>query len=94
MPNKSEGIREILDKLENYALDHYERNILWRIYLHLVELPAFIQYLFSKADNPEFCSWWERLKCRIKHHPCGSIYYTDSSKYEPDDRCKNCGDEL
>jgi hypothetical protein len=49
--------------------------------------------------------WWEyllsnlgdkpvnRLVCRIKGHPCGPIYYTMTG-FEPDMRCKNCGDEL
>ena len=84
---------KILDKIEDYAIDHYKRNILWRIYLYTIQIPSYLQYLFSKADNPDFCSWWERLKCRIKHHPCGSIYYNPSG-YEPDGRCMNCGDEI
>lgn len=48
-------------------------------------------FLFSKGDNPDFCSRWERAKCRAKGHPCGTIFYTITG-YEPDDRCKNCGD--
>ena len=38
-------------------------------------------------------SWRETILCRIKGHPCGSIYYNPGG-LEPDERCKNCGDEL
>ena len=59
----------------------------------------FYQYLFEKADNPNWCSdnsiidWWKRLLCRIKHHPRGEIYYNPGG-YEPDGRCKDCGDNI
>lgn len=51
------------------------------------------KYLFAKADNPDFCSKLTRLICRISHHPKGCIYYT-SKGFEPDWRCRTCGDEL
>jgi len=59
----------------------------------------FYQYLFEKPNEPGWCSnnpiidWWKRLKCRFNDHPCGSIYYNPGG-FEPDDRCKNCGDYL
>lgn len=89
----------LLDKIEEYSIGNYEKNLLCRIILYLIEMPYYLQYLFAKADNPEWCSnnkfidWFERLKCRIKHHPCGSIYYNPYG-YEPDGRCKNCGDDI
>ena len=55
--------------------------------------PSFYQYLFRKFDDPQWCSWWEHLKCRINGHPCGSIFYNPGG-YEPDGRCKNCGDNI
>jgi len=61
----------------------------WSNYLDIY----FYQYLFRKGDNPDFCSWWERLKCRFNNHPCGCIYYNPGG-YEPDGRCINCGDEI
>lgn len=52
-----------------------------------------------KADNPKWSSnnlikdWWNRLVCRFKGHPCGCIFY-NPDEYEPDFRCKNCGNYL
>ena len=59
----------------------------------------FYQYLFEKPTSPGRCSdnkiidWWERLKCRWNHHPCGSIYFNPGGE-APDDRCKHCGDYI
>ena len=67
----------------------------WSNYLDIY----FYQYLFRKADNSKWNSnnlikdWWNRLVCRFKGHPCGCIFY-NPGEYEPDFRCKNCGDEL
>ncbi len=33
--------------------------------------------------------WW----CRLRNHPAGTIYYNPNG-FEPDNHCKNCGDEL
>lgn len=51
------------------------------------------KYLFRRADNPQFCNKLKRIICRAKYHPCGPIYYNYNG-YEPDDRCKNCGDYI
>ena len=59
----------------------------------------FYWYLFRKADNPKWCAdntlidWWERIICRYKGHPCGSVYYNPGG-YEPDPKCIHCGDEI
>jgi len=73
------------------------------MYMRRVFNRYWYQYLFHKADNPGFIGYCgrfprlreylTRLKCRIKDHPNGSIYYT-SFGYEPDNRCKDCGDYL
>jgi len=50
-----------------------------------------------------FSPWWweyllekpltiEKLWCRFRGHPNGVIWY--SNGFEPDMRCKDCGDEL
>jgi len=58
---------------------------------------SFYQYLFEKADYPKwrsnnfFIDWFIRLRCRIKGHPHGEIYYNPNG-YKPDGRCKDCGD--
>jgi len=62
------------------------------IYLRWLD-EEFYQYLFRKADNPNFCGWWERLKCRINYHPCGCVFYNPGG-YEPDERCQDCGDNI
>ena len=85
--------------IEDYLIDHYEKNLLCRIILCLMGIPDYLEYLFAKADNPRYASlnkiedWWIRLRCRMKHHPCGIIYYNPGG-YEPDGRCKECGDEI
>jgi len=67
----------------------------WSNYLDI----EFYKYLFSKADNPGWCSdnaivdWWKRLKCRWNGHKCGCIFYNPGG-YEPDGRCQECGDEI
>ena len=35
--------------------------------------------------------WWRSFLCRWKGHPNGIIYYNPYG-WEPDDRCKDCGD--
>jgi hypothetical protein len=47
---------------------------------------SWYQYLFEIPFN------LRKLMCRIRRHPCGSIYFSHGS--EPDYRCKNCKDEL
>ena len=88
---------KILDKFGDYIYDHYEKNILCRIICNIMAIPDYCGYLFDKADNLRWSSdnivedWWNRIICRIKHHPCGMIYYNPGGD-EPDYRCKNCGD--
>ncbi len=38
-------------------------------------------------------SWIKAVICRIRKHPCGSIYY-NSNGYEPDGRCRNCFEDI
>lgn len=45
------------------------------------------QYLFEKPVT------WKKFWCRSGCHKCGPIYY-NMGGFEPDYRCKNCGDEL
>lgn len=54
---------------------------------------SWYRYIFQKADNPDFCSTWERYWCRINGHPKGPIYHNVNG-LEPDYRCKICGDEI
>lgn len=35
----------------------------------------------------------ERLLCRMRGHPNGEIYYNPGG-FEPDHRCKDCGEEI
>lgn len=51
------------------------------------------EYLFWKADEPDYCSWPVRLWCRMRGHPAGPIWYNPGA-FEPDMRCKNCGDVI
>ena len=59
-------------------------------YFHI----GFYQYLFSDLD------WADSLKhklqiiiCRAKGHPAGRVFYNPGG-FEPDNSCKNCGDEI
>jgi hypothetical protein len=51
------------------------------------------KYLFSKEDDSGYCSWLDRLKCRIKCHPRGYTWYNPNG-FWPDYHCKDCGDYL
>ena len=56
---------------------------------------CFWQYLFSdfnKIWDEGFLSGIKIVICRFNGHSCGCIYY--SSGFEPDWRCKNCGEYL
>lgn len=87
----------IFEKLDDFVFEHYDTSRFCRILVNIFTFPDYLKYLFAKADNPRWSSdnliidWFIRLKCRIKHHPCGSIYYNPGG-YEPDGRCKDCGD--
>lgn len=54
----------------------------------------FYQYLFSDL---EWCDGlYHRIKvifCRAKGHPSGPVYYNFNG-FEPDNSCKDCGDEI
>jgi hypothetical protein len=54
---------------------------------------SWYQYLFAKFDDPGWCPWYEHLWCRMNGHPAGQIYFNPGG-YEPDYRCKECGDEI
>lgn len=48
------------------------------------------QYLFAPLNGD--IGWLKTIWCRLKNHPAGIIYYSDG--FEPNNHCKNCGDEL
>lgn len=37
--------------------------------------------------------WIGRFICRWQHHPSGPIFF-NANGYEPDGRCKDCGEEI
>ena len=51
------------------------------------------RYLFSKPSNYYNVSRWYAIKCRLKNHPNGWVWY-NPGRLEPDCHCKDCGDEL
>ncbi len=51
------------------------------------------KYLFEPMNKYYSDSWWTVIKCRIKGHPCGMVWYNPGGS-EPDNHCKNCGDDL
>ncbi len=90
----------IIEDIEDYAIVRFEKcKWFWGSILWIMYFPDYFRYLFAKADNPRWChdniliDFFCRLKCRIRHHPSGSIYYNPGG-YEPDGRCKECGDEI
>jgi len=48
-------------------------------------------YLFQSKSYKDI-SWFTILKCRIKGHPCGVIWYNPCG-VEPDMTCRDCGDD-
>lgn len=51
----------------------------------------YIKYLFAKKSK-DVC-WITVIKCRLKGHPCGVVWFNPNG-IEPDMHCKNCGDDL
>lgn len=49
------------------------------------------RHLFAKPERG--IRWGTAIICRFKNHPCGPIYY-NANGLEPDNRCRNCWDEL
>lgn len=47
----------------------------------------------SWMDNNNIISKTKVAWCRANGHPCGVIYWNPGG-YEPDMRCRNCGDDL
>lgn len=37
--------------------------------------------------------WYNRIRCRMRGHPRGIIYYNPGG-LEPDSHCKGCGDDI
>lgn len=60
--------------------------IKWYHFIKWVD-PWWWKYLFEKPFD--ITKFW----CRIRGHPMGPIYYNPGG-WEPDNHCKNCGDEL
>lgn len=57
----------------------------------LFDLKAMLSYLFA-PNKQHWVSWPSLIRCRWRGHPAGVIWY--KAGYEPDMRCKNCGDDL
>lgn len=53
------------------------------------------RYIFAKPDwySKSYVSWPTRVWCRVRNHTCGPWWYNPKG-FEPDMRCKNCGDDL
>jgi hypothetical protein len=51
------------------------------------------EYLLEKPKDPRYCSWYERIKCRMGGHKCG-VWWHNLGGMEPDMHCKDCGDDL
>ena len=63
------------------------------IYVQYRRSWEYLGYLFAPAHDPGYTSFFRRLCCRFKGHPCGCWYY-NAYGLEPDYHCKDCGDEL
>lgn len=58
-------------------------------------------YLFERPDHYArryqsdwlAIDWLKRLWCRLRNHPAGVVWY-NPGKFEPNMRCKDCGDDL
>lgn len=61
----------------------------------------FWRYLFERPTNyargwhsdNRLLDWWNRLRCRMRGHPAGTVYYKPGG-LEPDTHCKGCGDDI
>lgn len=49
-------------------------------------------YLLEKKQR-DF-SWLQVIRCRMRAHPAGVVWYNFSERLEPDMTCKSCGDDL
>lgn len=56
-------------------------------YCYVFEKPRYGWREYTLREN------LSTIYCRMRGHPCGPVYY-NSTGYEPDMSCKNCGDEL
>jgi hypothetical protein len=54
--------------------------------------PIYWEYILQPRDRLYGVSWWTVIRCRMKVHPCGVVWYTH--RLEPNMHCKNCGDDL
>ncbi len=50
-----------------------------------------LKYLLSPKNRD--VSWIRTVLCRWRGHPCG-VWWYNVGGFEPDMRCKNCGDDL
>lgn len=50
-------------------------------------------YLFKKPSSYSDAGWLRAIWCRLRNHPAGVWYYNPGG-WEPNMRCKNCGDDL
>lgn len=60
--------------------------------LHCWFTKSWWQYLLDKRVDRNYCSRIHRVLCRAAGHPEGVWWY--SSGCEPDQHCKDCGDDL
>ena len=49
-------------------------------------------YLFAPI-NKHYSGWLNTLRCRIKGHPRGEVFYNPGA-LEPNHHCVGCGDEI
>jgi hypothetical protein len=60
-------------------------------WLYLFERPSW--YAQGCLSDYWIIDWILRIKCRWLGHPAGIVYFNPGAT-EPDNHCKNCGDEL
>ncbi|MEK6881656.1 MAG: hypothetical protein AABY22_18700 [Nanoarchaeota archaeon] len=54
---------------------------------------TWYKYLAEKPRGYADISRWKIILCRIRGHPNG-VRYMNPGGYEPDMRCKDCGEDL
>ena len=55
--------------------------------------PYWWKYVFAKPTGYDKRLTFQKIWCRMCSHPNGQIYFNPNG-LEPDNRCKDCGDEI